>query len=1360
MAYENLCMYCFEDLSGHSTCPHCGRDSHAAVPQIQMLPGTLVYHDRFLIGRALGQDATGIVYAAFDTKREKKLRIREYLPRDCAERLNDGTVVPVAGLEDRFDAGLKKLRASVEGEEDPRKRHFFFEENGTAYIAQRKSAAAESPAREERPEPDGRRRIAVIAIVAALVVIAAAAGLILFFNGALNGSKDVTENPTLDPNQVWIPAETPTPTPYASPTFAALVDPDLSWMDYTYEDNSGSGTQTVQGNTGSAATQKPTAMPTLSGDASGYTSVTTKSSQSDVRTLQQKLVTLGWLDYTQVTGKYDSATRQAVKDLQTYINQTYNPKPKLTVDGIAGPKTQQWLYQTDVTRPTATPKPTATPAPKVTAAPDESVINENSGANQIREMQRKLTMLGVLPAGSDSGRFDNTTRAAVRRFQARVNQLQGYEVLETSGTMDALSLAFLDYYVEEWQKLQTATAEPTATPTPAPTTAPTEAVPDTSGDIVNGKSSKDAIRAVQRQLIALGLLPAGSDDGVYGKATASAVSAFQQWVNQQRNEQTLPVNGDADALTRAFLQYCQDNNRIPNIETTGTPTQAPTDAPEIDDLPDENPQITIDANSPAASIRRVQEMLSEIGLLSESAVDGVYGSGTANAVRAFQEWANRNGGSLTVSGIVDNDTRLALEYFSDREIKVDTSTPTPEPTEAPTAVPTEVPTAVPTEAPTAVPTEAPTEVPVNDIPDENVNISVGPDSASESIRYVQEMLNAIGALPSSEITGVYGDSTVRAVTAFQRWVNSVRPNTLEVTGQIDNGTRQMLEYCYDHDYTMGGESPTEAPVDAEGDEDPFDGDGANVSELLADPFGGSTPVPVDDPFATPTEETSPSPEPTESPTPDPDNPFGEPDDDTDGNAVNTPFKATIDALNISVAGKVASGETIELSKGRFTIDWSATGAVESYYVYIADSAGNSIASSEATRQTSLKVDTSRMQAGEVYTITVGAKPQGGSEEEILWQTAKFLLPAPVTPEPTEVPTPTPEPTVAAIGAPVISIDGAVPNGEAIVIRSDSFDVSWTAGGEVASYSVQVADANGNVVTGTPATRQQSLQVKASQMRPGMLYTITIGALPVNGGDEDVVWSRAQFVLPEVVTPEPTPVPTPEPTPEPTEAPTPEPTEVPTPAPTVASVGQPFVTVGGSAYQQDGVSYMTDNTIIVSWGAEGEVAGYIVYVENQSGERQNLGNTTDTSRTVSAGSLPSGIYTIHVGAVPAGGTQEDAQWGTAVFGIPVPTPEPTVVPTPEPTAVPALKVPETFDVPIGPDSETGEIQRLQMRLYQLGLLPSNAEDGVLDRATLSAVAEFQNRANAQLDAGLSVIDPGNPDAVVDVATLKLMVQGLG
>ena len=58
-----------------------------------------------------------------------------------------------------------------------------------------------------------------------------------------------------------------------------------------------------------------------------------------------------------MTGKYDSATYQAVKDFQNYVNQRYNPKEKLTVDGAAGPKTLQWLYETHAQRPTATPAP-------------------------------------------------------------------------------------------------------------------------------------------------------------------------------------------------------------------------------------------------------------------------------------------------------------------------------------------------------------------------------------------------------------------------------------------------------------------------------------------------------------------------------------------------------------------------------------------------------------------------------------------------------------------------------------------------------------------------------------------------------------------------------------------------------------------------------------------------------------------------------------------------------------------------------------------------------------------------------------------------------------------------------------------
>ena len=476
MAYENLCMYCFEDLQGQTTCPHCGRDARAAVPQIQMLPGSLVYHDRFLIGRALGQDATGIVYAAFDTKKENKLRIREYLPRDCAERLNDGAVVPMAGKEDEFEAGIKKLRASVESVEDPRKRHFFFEENGTAYIAQRKSAAAaasqESEA-EEEDEGNNSKRILMFAGIAVAVLVVAAILLITVFNGALNSTRDLTANPTLDPSQVWIPATTPTATPYVAPTFAALVDPELSWMEYTYE---GDVEQEYQQAQRASTTPTPvpvapvTPAPTIaSGNTSKYKYINGNSKRADITALQQKLAELGWLSEKQVTGKYDSATYQAVKDFQNYVNQHFNPTEKLTVDGSAGPKTQQWLYEVGAA------KPSPTPTPRVTPAPDTRIVDSASSADQIRDVQQKLITLGLMPEGSADGAYGATTTQAVRKFQQRVNQLQGYDVLTVSGKVDPQSMAFLNYYAEEWAKLRKATAVPTATP--APTAVPTPRPP-------------------------------------------------------------------------------------------------------------------------------------------------------------------------------------------------------------------------------------------------------------------------------------------------------------------------------------------------------------------------------------------------------------------------------------------------------------------------------------------------------------------------------------------------------------------------------------------------------------------------------------------------------------------------------------------------------------------------------------------------------------------------------------------------------------------------------------------------------------------------------------------------------------------
>ena len=183
----------------------------------------------------------------------------------------------------------------------------------------------------------------------------------------------------------------------------------------------------------------------------------------------------------------------------------------------------------------------------------------------------------------------------------------------------------------------------------------------------------------------------------------------------------------------------------------------------------------------------------------------------------------------------------------------------------------------------------------------------------------------------------------------------------------------------------------------------------------------------------------------------------------------------------------------------------------------------------------------------------------------------------------------------------------------------------------------------------------------------------------------------------------------------------------------------------------------DSSIIISWNADGDVQAYFAYVENQSGERHELSTGTDTSSTINAASLPAGIYTVYVGALPVNGTESDVQWSSARFGIPSPTAEPTEVPPEEePTPQPTLAPPTG---PISAASSPETIQQLQMRLYSLGLLSVDATAGELDAMTLQAVQEFQTRVNQLYELGLPVIDPTDPDTVIDAATVQAIFMDL-
>ncbi len=200
---------------------------------------------------------------------------------------------------------------------------------------------------------------------------------------------------------------------------------------------------------------------------------------------------------------------------------------------------------------------------------------------------------------------------------------------------------------------------------------------------------------------------------------------------------------------------------------------------------------------------------------------------------------------------------------------------------------------------------------------------------------------------------------------------------------------------------------------------------------------------------------------------------------------------------------------------------------------------------------------------------------------------------------------------------------------------------------------------------------------------------------------------------------------------------------PSPEPTPARIGKPVINVGGTTVQYDGIPYITDSNLIVSWNAEGEVESYTIYVESQSGERQNLGTTTETSRTVKTQSLPAGLYTVYVGAMPVGGDEEDMQWNSLCFGILEPI---------EPTE--ALEI--ANDGPITGSSDAETIQQLQMKLYSLGLLSVDGlEPGVLDYKTLRAVADFQSRMNEEYGTGLTVIDPDDPVCFIDEATIRAL-----
>lgn len=133
------------------------------------------------------------------------------------------------------------------------------------------------------------------------------------------------------------------------------------------------------------------------------------------------------------------------------------------------------------------------------------------------------------------------------------------------------------------------------------------------------------VKTIQRKLKRLGYLD-GEADGIYGGQTEDAVTAFQK-------EQGLSVTGGVNSATRTKL------NEVYEEQTVGD---------------------TLSVGAKGKKVIRLQNQLLLHGY-DPGVTDGVFGAGTANAIRELQDDTG-----LAVTGVADEDVWDALEntpYF-------------------------------------------------------------------------------------------------------------------------------------------------------------------------------------------------------------------------------------------------------------------------------------------------------------------------------------------------------------------------------------------------------------------------------------------------------------------------------------------------------------------------------------------------------------------------------------------------------------------------------------------------------------------------------------------------------------------------
>ena len=405
------------------------------------------------------------------------------------------------------------------------------------------------------------------------------------------------------------------------------------------------------------ATQKPkaTATPNLSKDY--YLEV--GSSGSKVRTLQNRLIELGWMG-GQADGDFGGATEYALKAFQA--------REGLWDDGVAGPETLEELYSNNAAKSST-----------MQSSVGVTLKDGMEGAS-VRALQKRLKSLGYYD-GSVDGAYGAATITAVKLFQS-------HNGLTSDGRAGTSTL----------NKIYSSSAKKYSS---ASSAAGSGTVSSTGYITLREGDESDAVRKLQRKLKDLGYYN-GSVDGDFGSGTTEAVKLFQK-VNDLRVDGVAGpatqrvLYGTGSSISYSALKEGDSGSAVTNLQYTlyelgyydadidGIYGQTTKDAVRAFQMRN---KLTVDGKAGSSTLKKLysssavpaqaayayetlqkgdrgeavislQQALKNLGYLSEKS--GMYDSATVTAVKNFQRY---NG--LSVDGKAGPETQAKL--YGDRAV--------------------------------------------------------------------------------------------------------------------------------------------------------------------------------------------------------------------------------------------------------------------------------------------------------------------------------------------------------------------------------------------------------------------------------------------------------------------------------------------------------------------------------------------------------------------------------------------------------------------------------------------------------------------------------------------------------------------